>query len=65
MLSFTQVHCTLWGRDLMVMENNSLPLKHYLVFVYPSIVPSKLHDIISFKCLTNDLRVGAIEIDYK
>jgi len=49
----------------MVMENNFFPLKHYLIFVYPSILPSKLHGIISFKCLSNDLRVGAIEIDYK
>jgi hypothetical protein len=49
----------------MVMENNSLPLKHYLNFVYPSIVPSKLHGIINFKCLSNDLKVGANEIDYK
>ncbi len=45
------------------MENNSLPLKRYLIFVYPSIVPCKLHDIISFK--SNDLKMGAIEIDYK
>jgi hypothetical protein len=49
----------------MVMENESLPLKRYLIFIYPSIVPSKLHGIISFKCLNNDLKVGAIEIDYK
>jgi hypothetical protein len=49
----------------MVMENNSLPLKHYLIFVYPSILPSKLHGIIRLKCLNNDLRAGAIEIDYK
>jgi len=47
------------------MENNFLPLKHYLIFVYPSIVPSKLHGIISLKCLSNDLKAGAIEIDYK
>jgi hypothetical protein len=59
------VHCFLWGREFLVMENNFLPLKHYLIFVYPSIVPSKLHGIISFKFLSNDLRVGAIEIDYK
>jgi hypothetical protein len=49
----------------MVMENNSLPLKQYLIFVYPSIIPFKLHGIISFKCLSNDLRVGASEIDYE
>ncbi len=49
----------------MVMENECLPLKRYLIFIYPSIVPSKLHGIISFKCLSNDLKVGAIEIDYK
>jgi len=49
----------------MVMETNSLALKYYLIFIYPSIVPSKLHGIISFKCLSNDLKVGAIEIDCK
>ncbi len=49
----------------MVIENNSLPLKHYLISVYPSIVPSKLDGIISLKCLSNNLKMGAIEIDYK
>jgi len=49
----------------MVMENNSLPLKHYLSFVYPSILSSKLHGIIRLTCSNNYLRVGAIEIDYK
>jgi hypothetical protein len=49
----------------MVIENNSLPLKHYLIFVYPSIIPSKVDGIVSLKCLSNDLRVSAIEIDYK
>jgi hypothetical protein len=51
------------GNGIKVMENNYVPLKRYLIFVYQSIVPCKLHDIISFK--SNDLKVGAIEIDYK
>jgi len=49
----------------MVMQKMFLPLKHYLIFVYPSIVPSKLHGIINLKCLSNKVRMGAIEIDYK
>jgi len=44
------------------MENNSLPLKHYLIFVYPSIVPSKLHGIISLKCLSKDLKVVPLKL---
>jgi hypothetical protein len=43
----------------------SLPLKYYLFYFYPPISPSKLYANISLKCLSNDLRVGAFEIDYK
>jgi hypothetical protein len=44
---------------------DSLPLRYYSIYVYPSISPSKLHASIGLKCLSNDLRVGAFEIDYK
>ncbi len=42
------------------MQNNSLPLKHYLIFVYPSLVPSKLS--INIKCLSNKLRVVQLKL---
>jgi hypothetical protein len=42
-----------------------LPLRYYLVFVHPSMLPSKQHGVISLKCLSDNLRVGAFEIDYK
>jgi len=53
------------GKKIHDNKKNSLPLKHYLIFVFPSIVPSKLDGIITLKCLSNHSRVGASEIDYK
>jgi hypothetical protein len=49
----------------MIVGEKSIPLRYYLIFVYSSISPSKLHASISLKCLSNDLKVGAFEIDYK
>jgi hypothetical protein len=53
------------GKGIHGNGKQFLAFEHYLIFVYPSILPSKIHGITRLKCLNNDLRAGAIEIDYK
>ncbi len=53
------------GKGIHGNGKQFLAFRHYLSFVYPSILSSKLHGIIRLTCSNNYLRVGAIEIDYK